>query len=86
MKVHDEPAGKPAGYEPVSDEAEKVHVLQTPNAGFRTTFYNAKSSSFKNLAQMGDKPAGYEPVSDEAEKVHVLQTPNAGYRTTFYAQ
>jgi len=27
MKVHEEPTGKPAGYEPVSDEAEKVHVI-----------------------------------------------------------
>jgi len=32
-------AEKPPGYEPVTDEAEKVHVLQTPNAGYRTTFY-----------------------------------------------
>merc|ERR1719240_2595778 len=86
MKVHDEPAGKPPGYEPVSDEAEKVHVLQTPNAGFRTTFYLGKDSKVQNMAQVGEKPAGYQPVSDEAEKVHVLQTPNAGYRTTFYAQ
>lgn len=44
MKVHEEPAGKPPGYEPVTDEAEKVHVLQTPNAGFRTTFYLGKDS------------------------------------------
>ena len=62
----------PPGYETVSDEAEKVSVLQTPNAGYRTTYYGQAS------------PPGYETVSDEAEKVSVLQTPNAGYRTTFY--
>ena len=86
-KAKEDPAGgKPAGYDAVSDEAEKVHVLQTPNAGYRTTYYNKKDSKFTNMAQLGSKPPGYESVSDEAEKVHVLQTPNAGYRTTFYAQ
>jgi len=46
MKVHDEPTGKPEGFESVDNGAEKVSVLQTPNAGFRTTFYNGKSSHF----------------------------------------
>lgn len=66
----DEPAKKPEGYEAVSDEPEKVHVLQTPNAGYRTTFYNAKKGKGVSMAQAS--PAGYETVSDEAEKVSVL--------------
>ena len=66
----DEPAKKPAGYEAVSDEPEKVHVLQTPNAGYRTTFYNAKKGQGVAMAQAS--PPGYETVSDEAEKVSVL--------------
>lgn len=65
-------ADKPAGYDSVSDEAEKVSVLQTPNAGYRTTYYLGKGSKMINMAQAEDKPAGYEPVSDEAEKVSVL--------------
>lgn len=41
-RSRDDPAasGKPAGYESVASEPEKVHVLQTPNAGQRTTYYN----------------------------------------------
>ena len=57
----------PPGYETVSDEAEKVSVLQTPNAGYRTTYYLGKDSKMINMAQGDGKPAGYEPVSDEAE-------------------
>lgn len=62
----------PPGYETVDDQAEKVSVLQTPNAGYRTTYYGQAS------------PPGYETVEDQAEKVSVLQTPNAGFRTTYY--
>lgn len=70
------------GYESVDAGAEKVHVLQTPNAGYRTTFYAQAAAQADD--EPAGKPAGYEPVDDGAEKVHVLQTPNAGYRTTFY--
>jgi hypothetical protein len=41
----------PPGYESVSDEAEKVSVLQTPNAGYRTTYYLGKGSKMINMAQ-----------------------------------
>jgi hypothetical protein len=55
---------KPAGYEAVSDEAEKVHVLQTPNAGYRTTFYAQ--------ADPETEQAAANSVAAEPEKVHVL--------------
>ena len=48
-KSNDEP--KPAGYEAVEDGAEKVSVLQTPNAGLRTTFYNGVKSTMVNADQ-----------------------------------
>lgn len=66
---------KPAGYESVDDGAEKVHVLQTPNAGYRTTFY----------AQADPEPE--QPAATVAagpEKVSVLETPIASTHTTFY--
>merc|ERR1719453_875113 len=42
--------GKPAGYETVDDQSEKVSVLQTPISAHRTTFYNAKKT--KNQSEI----------------------------------
>lgn len=76
--------GKPAGYEPVSDEAEKVSVLQTPNAGYRTTFYLGKDSKMVNMAQGDPEPTQTPAAQPGPEKVSVLETPIAQTHTTFY--
>merc|ERR1711934_831009 len=43
--IQEEMNEKPPGFDAVSDEAEKVHVLQTPNGGSRTTYYNKKTQN-----------------------------------------
>ena len=72
----------PPGYETVDDQAEKVSVLQTPNAGYRTTFYG----QLHQLNKQGDPEPATTVVAAGPEKVSVLETPIAGTHTTFYNQ
>ena len=69
IQEREDPPAKPAGYESVDDEAEKVSVPQTPIAATRTTFYNQKEvqpQGHVNLQLDSDLKTLSDPICNSA--------------------